>query len=107
MGEQKFGRIKKTMAILLSVFFVATLAAASASSQPNFRGPVGHPQMRWDGHNMWDDNHNWRWDGHDWWDNEHNWRWDGHNWWDDEHHWRWDGNHWWNGNRWWDGGRWH
>jgi len=94
MGEHTFTRIKKTVAILMAVFFIATLTAVSASAQPSpvSRGPAGHPHMRWDGHNMWDDDHNWRWDGH--------------NWWDDRHRWRWDGNRWWNGNRWWDGNNW-
>jgi PKD repeat protein len=34
MGKQTFDRIKKTLAILLVVLFVATLTAASVSAQP-------------------------------------------------------------------------
>ena len=109
MGKQIFVRIEKVVAILLAIFFVMTLTAASVGAQPSpaFSGPAGHPNMRWDGHTMWDDQHHWRWNGHNWYDNDHNFRWDGHNWWDDKHHWRWDGQHWWNGNHWWDGHRWH
>ncbi len=109
MGEQIFNKMKKTVAILMAVFFIATLAAVSASAQPYpaFRGPGGHPNMRWDGHNMWDDDHNWRWDGHNWYDNSHNWRWDGRYWRDDNHHWRWDGHRWWDDkHNWWDGNKW-
>jgi hypothetical protein len=34
MGKQTFGRIKKSLAILLLVLFVTTLAASSVSAQP-------------------------------------------------------------------------
>jgi hypothetical protein len=106
LGTHVFDRVKKTASILLAIFFVVSLTAAAASAQPNVRGPSGHPNIRWEGRTMWDDEHHWNWDGQNWHDNDHNFRWDGHDWWDDEHHWRWDGSRWWNGNQRWDGSSW-
>ena len=43
MGKQTFDRIKKTIAILIAVLFVVSLAAASASAQDGrWGGGHGH-----------------------------------------------------------------
>ncbi len=73
MGNQTFERIKKTIAILMVIFFVVTLTAASASARD---GRIwGHGDRDDWGHGGWD--HGWRhgdWDDwrHGGWD--HGWR---------------------------------
>jgi hypothetical protein len=101
MLKQPFYRIKKMPAILLAVFFVATLTVSSAgalSSDSPEDHPKGDPNDQ--GANQF------RWNGHYWWDNENHWRWDGYYLWDDGHHWKWDGHRWWKGKQWWDGNNW-
>lgn len=86
MLKQRFSKIKKTLPILLTLFFLATLTVSSASASPS--------DPKWDAHS-----HYWLIDGHQM-------RYDGHYWWDDTHHMKWDGYHWWNNNQWCDGHNW-
>ena len=86
MGKQ-FGKVKKTIAVLMAIFFVVTLTAASASAVDG-RG--------WDrgGGNDWDrgGGHNWdRGGGHDW-DRGHG----GCGWWNNWCHGGWKDCGWWN-----------
>ena len=88
-------QIKKTLAVLLLVFFAVSMTGAAVSERDH--GPGGYPgdhhdnHFKWDGQHMWwnDGNNHWMWDGNYWWDNSNHWRWDGHYWWDNNNH-RWD-----------------
>ena len=82
MGKQ-FGKVKKTIAVLMAIFFVVTLTAASASAVDGRGWDRGHGD--WDrGHGDWDRGHG-GWDhgwGHGWghcgwWNNWCRW---GHGW---------------------------
>ena len=85
MGKQTFDRIKKTIAILMAIFFVVTLTAASASAGDGRDWGHGDWGHGW-GHGNW--GHGWDhgWDhgwghgwGHNcgWWNNWCRW---GHGW---------------------------
>lgn len=95
MSNQTFGALKKTLTILLLVFFAVSMTAVAVSAIEY--GPHGYPGDHHDNHFIWDNDHmwwrdgnnNWMWDGHYWWDNDNSWRWDGHNWWDNDGR-RWD-----------------
>lgn len=88
MGEQ-FGKVKKTLAILLAVFFVMSLTAAAVSAQDGRggydRGGYDHDDRYGHGHghgNDWYHGDDWyRHNGYHWWNNH---------WWDDD---------WWRHNR--------
>jgi ABC-type nickel/cobalt efflux system permease component RcnA len=72
MGKQIFDRIKKTLAILLAVFFVVSLTAGSVGAAPNH----GHDNDHHDNdHHDYDHDH----DHHDY-DHDH----DHHH--DNDHH---------------------
>ena len=78
MGKQ-FGKVKKTIAVLMVIFFIVTLTAVSASAVD------GRGWDRGGGHN-WD-----RGGGHDW-DRGHG----GCGWWNNWCHGGWKGCGWWN-----------
>jgi hypothetical protein len=86
MGEQTFDRIKKTLGILLVVFFVASLTAAAVSAAPYDR----------DGRDGYDhDDHYGHGHGNDWYHGDDWYRHHGYHWW--RNHW-WDDD-WWRHNR--------
>ena len=88
MGKQTFDRIKKTIAVLIAVLFVVSLAAASASARDGWDRGGG-----WDRGDGWDhggrhgggwDHGGWHggWHGCGWWNNWCHWGhgWRGHSW---------------------------
>jgi hypothetical protein len=85
-------QFKKTLAILLLIFFAVSMAATAASARGD--GPMGSPgdhhnnHFKWDGQHMWwrDGDNQFRFDGHYWWDDKHQWKWDGIYWWDKDGH---------------------
>jgi hypothetical protein len=98
MVKLYFSKIKKTMPILFTLLFLATLTVTSASA--TYNNPV------WDehGHHWMIGEHVMRYDGQFWWDDIHHLKWDGHQWWNGNQWW--DGHHWWKGTQWWDGHHW-
>jgi hypothetical protein len=97
MGKQTFDRIKKTLAILLAVFFVASMTAAAVTAAPETfdkhpNDRMGHPVVEshhaMHGHEH--DNHHGHWV---WvWDSGH-WMWQGSHY-DGHWVWVWDYGHW-------------
>ena len=87
MGNQMFNRTKKILGILLVVFFVGSVTAATVSAYPGpDRGWYHNNGYHWYNNHWWDD---------DWWHNHHM---------HDNDDWYYHNNyHWWQG-RWQDDG---
>ena len=67
MVDQIFGRIKKTLAVLVFALFVVSVTAAAATAGGNYYGD-GHKDNKWyDGH---DDGHKYK-DKYGWYDKHH------------------------------------
>jgi len=100
MGKQTFNGMKKIVAILVAVCFMATLTAVSASACDNC-GPSYHPSgiciqdsCRFDGNCWWDDVNNCRWEENCWWYAQTSWKWDGQYWCDGNKYWDEDSHNW-------------
>jgi hypothetical protein len=81
MGE-RFGKVKKTLAILLAVFFVTSLTAAAVSAAPHDRN--GHDGYDHDDHYGHGHGHGNDWYHGDDWYRHHGYHWWRNHWWDDD-----------------------